>query len=71
MARASNGHGLQASKRELPEILRKAQVQAPLIELKPAYCQYQVALAQQMNLETNTPVPEEFFVLRDIIGETA
>jgi hypothetical protein len=61
--------GLQASKRELPEILEKVQDPAPLIELEPAYCQYQIALAHQMNLETNTPVPEEYFTLRDIIGE--
>ena len=61
--------GLQASKRELPEILEKVQGPAPLIELEPSYCQYQIALAHQMNLETNTPVPEEYFALRDIIGE--
>jgi len=61
--------GLQASKRELPEILEKVQSPAPLIELEPSYCQYQIALAHQMNLETNTPVPEEYFTLRDIIGE--
>lgn len=61
--------GLQASKRELPEILEKVQGPAPLIDLEPSYCQYQIALAHQMNLETNTPVPEEFFTLRDIIGE--
>jgi hypothetical protein len=63
--------GLQASKRELPEILEKVQGPAPLIELEPSYCQYQIALAHQMNLETNTPVPEEYFTLRDIIGESA
>jgi len=62
--------GLQASKRELPEILEKVQGPAPLIELDPAYCQYQIALAHQMNLETNTPVPEEYFALRDVIGES-
>jgi len=62
--------GLQASKRELPEILEKVQGPAPLIELEPPYCQYQIALAHQMNLETNTPVPEEYFTLRDIIGES-
>ena len=62
--------GLQASKRELPEILEKVQGPAPLIELEPSYCQYQIALAHQMNLETNTPVPEEYFTLRDIIGES-
>jgi hypothetical protein len=61
--------GLQASKRELPEILEKVQGPAPLIELEPTYCQYQIALAHQMNLETHTPVPEEFFALRDVIGE--
>lgn len=61
--------GLQASKRELPEILEKVQDPAPLIELEPSYCQYQIALAHQMNLETNTPVPEEYFALRDVIGE--
>src|SRR6266446_4738512 len=62
--------GLQASKRELPEILEKVQGPAPMIELEPSYCQYQIALAQQWNLETNTPVPEEYFTLRDIIGES-
>jgi len=61
--------GLQASKRELPEILEKVQGPAPLIELEPTYCQYQIALAHQMNLETHTPVPEEYFALRDVIGE--
>ena len=61
--------GLQASKRELPEILEKVQGPAPLIELEPSYCQYQIALAHQMNLETNTPVPEEYFTLRDVVGE--
>ncbi len=61
--------GLQATKRELPEILAKVQGPAPLIELDPAYCQYQVALAHQMNLDTGTPVPEDFFTLRDVIGE--
>lgn len=61
--------GLQATKRELPEILAKVQGPAPLIELEPTYCQYQIALAHQMNLETNTPVPEEFFAIRDIVGE--
>jgi hypothetical protein len=62
--------GLQASKRQLPELLARAQEQVRLIELDPVYCQYQVALAHQMNLETRTPVPEEFFALRDIIGES-
>jgi hypothetical protein len=61
--------GLQATKRELPEILEKVQGPAPLIELEPTYCQYQIALAYQMNLETGTAVPEEYFTLRDIIGE--
>lgn len=61
--------GLQASKRELPELLAKAQERVRLIELEPIYCQYQVALAHQMNLETHTPVPEDFFALRDVIGE--
>lgn len=62
--------GLPASKRELPELLAKAQSQAPFIELDPAYCQFQIAQAHQMNLDTNTPVPDEFFGLRDIIGES-
>ena len=61
--------GLQATKRELPGLLEKAQERVRLIELEPIYCQYQVALAHQMNLETHTPVPEEFFAIRDIIGE--
>jgi hypothetical protein len=61
--------GLQATKRELPALLEKAQERVRLIELEPAYCQYQVALAHQMNLESHTPVPEEFFAIRDIIGE--
>jgi hypothetical protein len=61
--------GLQSSKRELPGLLARAQERVQLIELEPIYCQYQVALAHQMNLETHTPVPEEFFALRDIIGE--
>ena len=52
--------GLQATKRELPGLLEKAQERVRLIELEPIYCQYQVALAHQMNLETHTPVPEEF-----------
>jgi len=60
---------LQASKRELPEILDKVQGPAPLIDLEPTYCQYQIALAHQMNLETHTPVPEEYFTLQDVIGE--
>jgi hypothetical protein len=62
--------GLQVSKRELPELLAKAQERTRLVELDPVYCQYQVTLAHQMNLETRTPVPEEFFALRDIIGES-
>lgn len=61
--------GLQASKRELPEILEKIQGPAPLIDLEPTYCQYQIALAHQMNLDTHTPVPEEYFALQDVIGE--
>ena len=61
--------GLQATKRELPALLEKAQARVRLIELDPIYCQYQVALAHQMNLDTHTPVPEEFFAVRDIIGE--
>jgi hypothetical protein len=61
--------GLQASKRELPELLDKAQEFSPLIELDPTYGQYQLLQAQHMNLETGTPVPEEYFALRDIIGE--
>ena len=60
---------LQASRRELPEMLESIQAQTPLIELEPAHCQRQVALVQQLNLATRTPVPEEFFTLRDIIGE--
>ena len=61
--------GLQATKRELPALLEKAQERVRLIELEPTYCQYQVALAHQMNLDTHTPVPEEFFAVRDIVGE--
>lgn len=61
---------LQASKRELPELLERAQGFAPLIDLDPAYCQFQVAQAHNMNLESGNPVPEEFFAMRDIIGET-
>lgn len=60
---------LQASKRELPELLAKVHEFSSLIELDPTYCQYQLALAQQMNLDTGTPVPEDYFALRDIIGE--
>jgi hypothetical protein len=62
---------LQASKRELPQLLEHAQEYAPLIDLDPAYCQFQVARAHQMNLESGTPVPEEFFAMRDIIGEAS
>jgi len=62
--------GLQATKRELPEILEKIQGPAPLIDLEPTYCQYQIALAHQMNLETHTPVPEEYFTVQDVIGES-
>lgn len=65
-----NAMGLSVTKRELPELIEKASGQSPLIELEPAYCQYQVALAHQMNLATGTPVPDEFFSLRDVIGET-
>jgi hypothetical protein len=61
--------GLQASKRELPQLLDEAQKRVRLIELEPIYCQYQVAMAHQMNLDTRTPVPEEFFAIGDIIGE--
>lgn len=61
--------GFQATKRELPTLLEKAQERVRLIELEPIYCQAQVALAHQMNLDTHTPVPEEFFSLRDIVGE--
>ena len=60
---------LQVSRRELPELLESVQAQAPLIDLTPAHCQRQIALVQQMNLATRTPVPEEFFTLRDLIGE--
>ena len=60
---------LQMSRRELPEMLESVQAQAPLIDLEPAHCQRQIALVQQMNLITRTPVPEEFFMLRDLIGE--
>ena len=56
---------LQVSRRELPELLESVQAQAPLIDLTPAHCQRQIALVQQMNLATRTPVPEEFFMLRD------
>ncbi len=62
---------LQASKRELPQLLEQAQEKVRLIEIDPAYCQYQVAMAHQMNLETRTPVPEQFFALQDIVGETS
>lgn len=62
--------GLSMTKRELPELLKKASEVAPLIEIDPAYCQYQVALMHQMNLDTGSPVPDEFFSLRDIIGES-
>jgi len=61
--------GLQASRRELPEILDKVQGPAALIDLEPTYCQYQIALAHQMNLDTHTPVPEDYFAVQDIIGE--
>lgn len=61
--------GMQVTKRELPELLEKAQEQVRLIELDPAYCQDQVAMAHQMNLATRTPVPEQFFALQEVIGE--
>src|SRR5215813_9803220 len=61
--------GLQATKRELPEILEKVQGPGRLIDLEPTYCQYQFALAHQMNLDTHTPVPEEYFAVQDVIGE--
>lgn len=61
--------GVPASKRELPDILAKVQGPTTLIDIDPAYGQYQVALAQQMNLASRTPVPEEFFPLRDVVGE--
>ena len=61
--------GLQASKRELPTLLAQAQDQVRLIELDAEYCQYQIAVAHQMNLDTRTPVPEKFFGLQDIIGK--
>ena len=60
---------LQASRRDLPEMLASLQAQTTLIELEPAHCQRQVALVHQLNLATRTPVPEAFFVLRDVIGE--
>ena len=63
--------GIPVSKRELPELLAKAQEMAPLIELDPDYTQFQIAQAQQMNLDTNTPVPDEFFAIRDIVGESS
>ncbi len=65
-----NAMGLSITKRDLPELIEKTSGQLPLIELEPAYCQYQVTLAHQMNLATGTPVPDEFFSLRDVIGET-
>jgi hypothetical protein len=61
---------LQVTKRELPELLEKAQDEVRLVDIDPAYCQYQVAMAHQMNLATRTPVPEPFFAMQDIIGET-
>ena len=61
--------GLSITKRDLPELLEKTAGPLPLIELEPAYCQHQVALAHQMNLATGTPVPDEYFTLRDVIGE--
>lgn len=61
---------LQANRRELAEVLEAAQAEAPLIELEAAHCQRQINLIQQLNLATRTPVPEAFFNLRDIIGES-
>lgn len=63
--------GISITKRDLPDLLEKTSGSLPLIELEPTYCQYQVALAHQMNLATGTPVPDEFFALRDVIGETS
>ena len=63
--------GIGVNKRDLPELLERTSGQQPLIELEPAYCQYQVGLAHQMNLSSGTPVPDEFFSLRDIIGDTS
>ncbi|GIX47492.1 MAG: hypothetical protein KatS3mg131_1703 [Candidatus Tectimicrobiota bacterium] len=60
---------LQVSKRELPELLAKAQEHLPLIELDPIYGQHLVALAYTWNQETGTPVPEDFFLLLDVVGE--
>ena len=65
-----NAMGLSVTKRELPALIERMSGSLPLIELDPAYCQYQVALAHQMNLATGTPVPDDFFSLRDVIGET-
>ena len=60
---------LQAGRRDLSGLLESLQQQAAMIDLEPAHCQRQVALVQQLNLATRTPVPEEFFLLRDVIGE--
>ena len=60
---------LQANRREFPEMLASLREHTQLIELEPAHCQRQVALVQRLNLATRTPVPEEFFMLRDVIGE--
>jgi hypothetical protein len=62
--------GLSITKRDLPDLLEKTSGPLPLIELEPAYCQHQVALVHQMNRTSGTPVPDEFFSLRDVIGET-
>ena len=62
--------GIGVNKRDLPELLERTSGSQPLIELEPAYCQYQVGLAHQMNLASGTPVPDEYFSLRDIIGDT-
>lgn len=61
--------GMPVSKRDLPEILAKAQERAPLVDVDPSYGQFQIAQAHRMNLETNTPVPDDFFSVRDIVGE--
>jgi hypothetical protein len=64
-----NAMGISITKRDLPGLIEKTSGPLPLIELEPAYGQYQVALAHQMNLATGTPVPDDFFGLRDVIGE--
>jgi hypothetical protein len=62
--------GISINKRDLPELIERTSRGVPLIELEPIYCQYQVALTHQMNLTSGTPVPDEFFSLRDVIGDT-